>query len=305
MSETGADLCHSGRAMSLQGSFEVLGFADVVNLLAHKRESGRLRIRGPGIATDFFFDGGRLTAADDGEAQPPSSEKEARTRVEEAFFEILAHERGTFEFQTGTTTPWTAGLAASVERVLAEANRRLEEWREIETVIPNMDLRPRVVQELAGESVTIDADSWRLLVSIDGRRNLHALARKLGLSRFEARRLLRGLIESGLAEIDTDQPRASIPHEPDTEVGAGAGPGRARAGVRFPRKRADGDGDGEAAENGNGKAEAATVDDAGDESDSAETTEAADSADATTGLPPRKRGLVKIESRRKRPPAPS
>ena len=115
--------------MSLQGSFDVLGFADVVNLLAHKRESGRLRIRGPGVATDFFFDAGRLTAADDGEAQPPISEKEARTRVEEAFFEILAHERGTFEFQSGPTTPWTAGLSASVERVLSEANRRLEEWR--------------------------------------------------------------------------------------------------------------------------------------------------------------------------------
>src|SRR5436190_4504752 len=261
--------------MSLQGSFEVLGFADVVNLLAHKRESGRLRIRGPGIATDFFFDGGRITAADDGEAQPPSSERDARTRVEEAFFEILAHERGTFEFQSGTTTPWTAGLTASVERVLGEANRRLDEWREIETVIPNMDLRPRVVAELPGESVTIDADSWRLLVAIDGRRNLHALARKLGLSRFEARRIMRGLIESGLAEIDTDQPRASIPHQPDAEVGAGSGQSHARAGVRFPRRRKADD----QAGNGDGTSTAAADAEPGTE-DGAASADAATAADS-------------------------
>ena len=55
--------------------------------------------------------------------QPPISEKEARTRVEEAFFEILAHERGTFEFQSGPTTPWTAGLSASVEALISPYKR--------------------------------------------------------------------------------------------------------------------------------------------------------------------------------------
>src|SRR5437763_1081417 len=154
--------------MSLQGSFDVLGFADVVNLLAHKRESGRLRIRGPGVATDFFFDAGRLTAADDGEAQPPISEKEARTRVEEAFFEILAHERGTFEFQSGPTTPWTAGLSASVERVLSEANRRLEEWREVESGNPNKALRPRVGSGPGGEARSSDPRSRGYLTPIVG-----------------------------------------------------------------------------------------------------------------------------------------
>ena len=55
-------------------------------------------------------------------------------------------------------------------------------------VISNHGLRNVPMSELVGESVTIDADSWRFLTAIDGRRNLHALARKLGLSRFEARR---------------------------------------------------------------------------------------------------------------------
>src|SRR3954462_9916123 len=101
--------------MSLQGNFEVLGFADVVNLLAHKRESGRLRIRGPGVSTDFYLDRGRLAAVDDGAAQGPRPEREGRARIEEACFEILAHERGTFEFQSGPASPWSIGLAASVE----------------------------------------------------------------------------------------------------------------------------------------------------------------------------------------------
>src|SRR3954447_26029355 len=221
--------------MSLQGSFDVLGFGDVLNLLAHKRETGRLRVHGPGLATDFFFEGGRLAAADDGDSQPPSNDRDARARVEEACFEILAHERGTFEFAPGPGSPWTVSLAAAVDKMLAEANRRLEEWEQIEAVIPSMDLRPRVVAELATDTVTIDANAWRFLVSIDGRRNLHALARKLSLSRFEARRRLKELIDLGLVEIDTDQPRASIPHDPGAEVSAGA---TRSAGRPFPRKKA-------------------------------------------------------------------
>ncbi|MDQ1396578.1 MAG: hypothetical protein QOG64_1837 [Acidimicrobiaceae bacterium] len=134
--------------MSLQGTFDVLGFTDVVSLLARKRETGRLRIRGPSASTDFYFENGRLAAADDGESQPPTYEREARARVEEACFEILAHERGTFEFQPGPSSPWTVGLAATVERVLAEATRRLEEWRQIEAAFQTMDPRPRVLSEL-------------------------------------------------------------------------------------------------------------------------------------------------------------
>src|SRR5205823_1215352 len=98
--------------MSLNGTFDVLGFTDVVTLLARKRETGRLRVRGPGGGVDFYFHDGRLAAADDGESQPPASEREARVRVEEACFELLAHERGTFEFQAGPASPWTVELVA-------------------------------------------------------------------------------------------------------------------------------------------------------------------------------------------------
>ena len=281
--------------MSLQGSFDVLGFADVLNLLAHKRETGRLRVRGPGIATDFFFEGGRLAAADDGEAQPPSSEADARARVEEACFELLTHERGTFEFASGPGSPWNVGLAAGVERVLSDANRRLEEWQQIEAVIPSMDLRPRVVPELAGGPVTIDADSWRFLVSVDGRRNLHALARKLSLSRFEARRRTKQLLDLGLVEIDTDQPRTSIPHDPADEAEPGT---RRSAGRPFPRKRGAVD---EPAENGSTAAEPVLAPAVGEDPTDADANADAEAAGG------KKRGrrpaIVRIESRRKRPPA--
>src|SRR5437868_4689982 len=98
-----------------------------------------------------------------------------------------------------------------------------------------MGLRPRVVADRPGDSCTIDAPPSRFLVSIYCRRNQHALARKLGLSRFEARRQLKRLLDLGLVEITADQPRTSIPHEPDSEVevSSSSAPGR----MRFPRKR--------------------------------------------------------------------
>ncbi|MDQ1396579.1 MAG: hypothetical protein QOG64_1838, partial [Acidimicrobiaceae bacterium] len=93
-------------------------------------------------------------------------------------------------------------------------------------------------------------------MSVDGRRNLHALGRKLGLSRFEARRLLKGLMDLGLLEIDTEQPRASIPHLPGDEI-------IKRGGVRFARRPKGDGGDPDAAEDGDGNGEEVTATDGG------------------------------------------
>jgi hypothetical protein len=204
--------------MSLQGSFDVLGFSEVLELLERKRQSGRLHVRAGGVTGHIYVRDGHLTGAESGDFTTPSTAGEARTRLEELCFEFLQCERGVFEFQPRVAAPWATQLSSSVETVLREARQRLLEWREIQTVITSMDARPRVVDELVTEAVTLTRDRWRLIAAIDGRRSVHRLARTLGLGTYEAGRLLKSLVDDGIVTIDAERPRASIASEVDLTV---------------------------------------------------------------------------------------
>jgi hypothetical protein len=201
--------------MSLQGSFDVLGFSEVLELLERKRQSGRLHVRAGGVAGHIYLRDGHLTGAESGDYSTPATAGEARTRLEELCFEFLQCERGVFEFQPRVASPWATQLSSSVEAVLREARQRLVEWREIQAVIPSMDVRPRVVDELVPEAVTLTRDRWRLIAAIDGRRTVHRLARTLGLGTYEAGRLLKSLVDDGIVTIDAERPKATIAAEVD------------------------------------------------------------------------------------------
>jgi hypothetical protein len=220
--------------MSLQGSFDVLGFAEVLQLLERKRQSGRLHVRAGGLAGSIYLRDGHLVGAESGEHTTPASGAEARTRLEELCFEFLQSERGGFEFQPQVNPPWPSQLSSSVDSVLREARTRLIEWREIQAVIKSMDARPRVVDELVPEAVTLTRDRWRLIAAIDGRRTVHRLARTLGLGTFEVGRLLKSLVDDGIVTVDREQPRTSI--ATDVELtGDGEQPGENEGELSTPR----------------------------------------------------------------------
>jgi hypothetical protein len=143
-------------------------------------------------------------------------------------------------------------MSLDVDEVLDSARKRLEEWREIQTVIPSLDLHPSVVADLESDEVTLTRDRWRLLTAIDGRRSIRAIARMLMSSDYEVCRSVKALIEVGVVEIDT--PSRSLPsaREPRVFVDEGleqTDTDEAEAGAEAP---------GQAEETGDGAAEAGT-----------------------------------------------
>jgi hypothetical protein len=202
--------------MSLQGTFDVLTFPEVLELLEKKRQTGRLHLRSGGLAGYVYVRGGELTGAELGD-QTPKTSAEAKARLEELCFEFLQCERGMFDFQPRVATPWPS-TPESVQEALAQARQRLQEWREIQVAIPSMEARPRVVEELAPEQVTLTRDRWRLMAAIDGRRTVHRLARTLGLGTFEVGRLLKSLVDDGIVTIDTERPKAAIAADAESRV---------------------------------------------------------------------------------------
>jgi hypothetical protein len=88
------------------------------------------------------------------------------------------------------------------DAVLTRARKRLDEWHELQEVIPSLDLQPRLVLDLAATEVTLDKERWRTLTAIDGRRNLRAIGRVLNISDFDVCRIVRSLLDDGIVELE-------------------------------------------------------------------------------------------------------
>jgi hypothetical protein len=205
--------------MPLQGTFDVLGFADVLQLLGRRHLTGRLHVRSRTIGANLYLDEGLLIGADVGD-HSTNTANDVRGRLEEICFELLETDRGSFEFVPDLVGMGAVTVSVKVETVLARARRRLEDWRQIQTVIPSLDLHPRVVSHLETDQVTLNREHWRLITAIDGRRSLRALARNLGLGEYETCRMVKSLMDDGVIELDG--PPAALSPPPGTKIEAGA-----------------------------------------------------------------------------------
>lgn len=196
--------------MVLSGSFEVIGFSEILRLLATKEVTGRLVVGTVGTAAKLYLDHGRLTSAEVEERHPTApSETGVTEGLVDACARFVNSERGSFEFEPGLTSPSPSDTDAEVERTLALARVRAEEWRRLAIVVPSLAAHPSLVPEVLVEPVILSRDQWRLVTAIDGRHSVTALAHVIGVSTLGVCRLLRELAEAGAVKF-TDQPSVSI-----------------------------------------------------------------------------------------------
>jgi hypothetical protein len=188
--------------MPIQGTFDVLSFTDVMQLVARKHLTGRLHVRSRSIGANLYFEEGLLMGADSGEPGH-SGASDMRNRMEEICFDLLDAERGSFEFLPDTPFVGQYTLSLKVDTVLSRARRRLEEWRQIQAVIPSLELHPRILADLDRDEVTLSKDRWRLMTAIDGRRSIRVIARSLGSSDYDVCRTLKSLIDDGVVAVDS------------------------------------------------------------------------------------------------------
>ena len=193
----------------LQGSFDTFDFSEVLVALSRKRQTGKLRLHSGLASVDLYLADGTLVHAESVDHGSPPRVAGSRSRLEEACFEVLRWDHGSFEFHPGAAPQSPRGLDATVESVLEGARRRLELWERVESIIPSMDVQPRLARELRAKEVVIDQQSWQVLAAIDGRRTVTALARILSVSAFELCQLLSRLVNDGLVEVNL-RPKVAI-----------------------------------------------------------------------------------------------
>lgn len=182
--------------MAFQGSLKELPLPDIIQLVSVSGKTGLFSLRGNNDVTgEIYLRGGHIVHAHSGDLQG-----------EEAMYELAIWPEGDFVFTPGQETEITT-IQKSNTNLLMEAARRIDEWQILSKRIPSTRLVPVFTQQATTTSVSLTPQEWALICKIDERRTIEEVAVGLGMSPFEACKLLYGLITSGLVSLNEDLSR--------------------------------------------------------------------------------------------------
>jgi hypothetical protein len=179
--------------LALYGALDTFPLADVLRLLAATAKSGCLDVEGDrGRGAVWLVRGGLVAASADRVGDAP---------LDEVIFELLRFGRGTFRFTVEEVTEAT-GDEDDVEATLRRAAALLEEWHELEVVVPSLSHRVTFAPRLEAGEVVVDAATWELLVALAGGCSVRELAQRLGASELGVSRTINRLVEMGVAVVE-------------------------------------------------------------------------------------------------------
>lgn len=175
--------------MSLHGSLDSFSIPDVLVFLGGTGKTGELHVAGDGRDGRVWFTGGKVVAAEAGRP----------TDVINGVFELLRMAAGDFGFTDGVA-PAVATEEHDVAAVLAAAQSRLDEWREIEAVVPSPRAEVAAVAAIAGP-VTITPEHWVVIAALVRDASVGAVGDHLGLNEFDSARAVKALVDAGLLTV--------------------------------------------------------------------------------------------------------
>jgi hypothetical protein len=184
--------------MALTGSFEDIGFAELLQLLNVGHKSGRLYIWTEREQAELFVMNGEVARARSRNESGP-----------EVVYRVLGWRSGEFRFER-TDDPVVREIVESTEALILEGMKRFDEWERVETEVPDTDtvLRQRV-SAVDEQYDLLSPAAQSLLRLVDARRTVASLVRESGLEPAEA---LAAIAELLTAEIVEEW---SEPHQPD------------------------------------------------------------------------------------------
>jgi hypothetical protein len=140
-------------------------------------------------------------------------EKYMRLQIENVVFDLFSWNEGTFSFADGTDdqVQMDASVRVSIESLLMEGARRIDEWSRMNDRIPGAHVIPRLSQPRDESESYIDLHpgEWEVMTLIDGRHSLRDIAAELAVSEFEVAKTVYGLLSTELIEIDGHEAEAA------------------------------------------------------------------------------------------------
>jgi hypothetical protein len=132
-------------------------------------------------------------------------------QIEDAIFDLLRWDLGEFTWDGGAELEVEVPISVSVENLIMEASRRLDELEVIQRKIPGEHAiltMAHAPPEGAAE-INITPEEWRALVLVDGSRTVGEIGSLIGKDDFETMKILYGLVSAGLVEVDHEATAAA------------------------------------------------------------------------------------------------
>lgn len=149
-----------------------------------------------------------------------------RGQIEDAVFDLLRWDAGEFDWAPNADVDAEVSLSVSVENLIMEGSRRLDEMAIITRKIPSehavVEMAPAPPEGAA--EINIRPEEWRMLVLVNGQRTVLDIAEAVGSDVFATMRTLYGLAAAGLVHVpghvveDDGEPLPELPREPVAEA---------------------------------------------------------------------------------------
>lgn len=126
--------------------------------------------------------------------------------TEESVYSLFGWREGEFRFEQNQRPAVDAPVIPtpiSVDHLIMEGVRRIDEWGRIKDRIPSTDMVVRFIEQPTErvKGVKLSTEEWRIFARINGRDTLAEIARKTGLSEFDVCRIVYGFLTTGLVEV--------------------------------------------------------------------------------------------------------
>ncbi len=178
--------------MSLQGSLSSINLADILQLVANSKQSGRFVISQPnGQRGYIYFNQGEIQHA---ECEDFSGE--------DAIFTLIAWGEGDFVFESQTfETAHT--ISRPITTLLMEAARRIDEWKLLKKKLGSIEAIPEfiAIDKQERRKITLSTLEWLIVSKINGRNSVNTISRESGINIFDTARIIYGMIAGGLINL--------------------------------------------------------------------------------------------------------
>ncbi|HUV31186.1 MAG TPA: DUF4388 domain-containing protein [Acidobacteriota bacterium] len=144
-----------------------------------------------------------------------------KMQIEEIVYNLFSWQEGDFTFHENTApknTPFLIEL--NTMNVIMEGTRRIDEWMEIQKVLPPDDVLLRIAKspKVAREELTISLDEFKLLSLINAERTMPELIDLSPMGEFVTSRAAYRLILNNLVEVAGKREQEGAEKEDEEEV---------------------------------------------------------------------------------------